>query len=421
MQAKILFLVVIFLVLNSLYAQQWQVMHVDSTQYLTDVTFTTPYNGFAVGGETILNTTNGGQTWKQVPNNTFFTSVSSVGSTNNPDSNTVFFCGPTGAIVKFENGNFIPVFTASKPLNGITFPSATTGYAVGNDGLILKTTNSGQTWNQLPTPQTTDSYTNVEAKSPDTLTVTGMNGLVQQSVNGGTTWNVVSPPGNNEYMTSASYADGNIIWCGGTNGTLFKVTSNGTVSTNLNTSAGIMGISTPPGTNYGIAVGDSGTIFEYNPNNTTNQWTLMNSPTDAGLNSVCYTKVDTGKSVSSYNFWAVGAKGTILKLTKTITNVDNFTVPLNYFVSNNYPNPFNPSTTFNYSVPYLSNINIELYNNLRQLIKTVVNDIKEPGNYTETINAQNLASGIYFVKFNFSPLNGNKNNFNIIKKIVLIK
>ena len=94
-------------------------------------------------------------------------------------------------------------------------------------------------------------------------------------------------------------------------------------------------------------------------------------------------------------------------------------MPKEYKLFNNYPNPFNPSTTIKYSIPKVSNVKIQVYNMMGQLIKTLVNETKAPGFYNVLWNGTNennskVASGIYFYKFE-------SENFVANNKMILIK
>ena len=63
-----------------------------------------------------------------------------------------------------------------------------------------------------------------------------------------------------------------------------------------------------------------------------------------------------------------------------------------------YPNPFNPVTSINFAVPVESDISIQVYNIQGRVIETLVNGIMEAGYHTVTWHADDLSSGIYFVK-----------------------
>ncbi len=62
----------------------------------------------------------------------------------------------------------------------------------------------------------------------------------------------------------------------------------------------------------------------------------------------------------------------------------------------NYPNPFNPTTSITYEVPKTSNVRLEVYNSIGQLVATLANGYKIAGEYTITWDGKDFASGIYF-------------------------
>ena len=82
----------------------------------------------------------------------------------------------------------------------------------------------------------------------------------------------------------------------------------------------------------------------------------------------------------------------------TLTNVENLELPKVYSVSQNYPNPFNPSTTISYQVPKTSQVKIEVYNSLGQLVATLANSEKNIGEYQVQWDGSEEASGIYFAR-----------------------
>jgi hypothetical protein len=97
----------------------------------------------------------------------------------------------------------------------------------------------------------------------------------------------------------------------------------------------------------------------------------------------------------------VGQGGTILRTTNggevTFVEEKQCTSRLNEFVlSQNHPNPFNPSTLINYSVPKKCRVTIKIYDALGREVTTLINEEKSTGNYTIKFNGSNLASGLYF-------------------------
>jgi hypothetical protein len=93
-------------------------------------------------------------------------------------------------------------------------------------------------------------------------------------------------------------------------------------------------------------------------------------------------------------------------------------VPSVYAISQNYPNPFNPSTKIDFDIPYDGKVSIILYDMSGREVATLVNDVKPAGYYTQSFNASNLASGMYFYRI---TANGGNQNFVMTKKMVLIK
>ncbi len=93
-------------------------------------------------------------------------------------------------------------------------------------------------------------------------------------------------------------------------------------------------------------------------------------------------------------------------------------VPNSYSLSQNFPNPFNPSTKINFELPFNSNVVIKILDITGKEVTTLVNDYYSAGSYTASFVPSNLASGIYFYKI---IATGNKENFTLTKKMTLLK
>lgn len=85
-----------------------------------------------------------------------------------------------------------------------------------------------------------------------------------------------------------------------------------------------------------------------------------------------------------------------------------------YSLSPNYPNPFNPSTNINYSLPENSFVTLKVYDVLGREVVTLANEYKGAGNYSVVFNALDLPSGVYFYKIQIG-------GFTNIRKMVLQK
>ena len=89
-------------------------------------------------------------------------------------------------------------------------------------------------------------------------------------------------------------------------------------------------------------------------------------------------------------------------------------VPTSYSLEQNFPNPFNPSTTIRFSLTESSPVNISIYNLLGEMVMPIVNQTYSSGVHEVDFNASSLNGGVYFYKIN-------TNNFMQTKKMILIK
>ncbi len=93
-----------------------------------------------------------------------------------------------------------------------------------------------------------------------------------------------------------------------------------------------------------------------------------------------------------------------------------------YLLYQNFPNPFNPTTTINYSIPVVDEklsstanyISLMIYDILGREVTTLVNEIQKPGNYQVQFDASQLTSGIYFYRLK-------SNDFYQTKRMLLVK
>ncbi|MCZ7558025.1 MAG: T9SS type A sorting domain-containing protein [Bacteroidia bacterium] len=80
----------------------------------------------------------------------------------------------------------------------------------------------------------------------------------------------------------------------------------------------------------------------------------------------------------------------------------------------NRPNPFNPSTTFEYHIPVDEHVKIVVFDALGREVRTLVNDYRTAGYHSLVFNADGLPSGIYFYRLE-TP------SFSTMKKMVISK
>lgn len=87
----------------------------------------------------------------------------------------------------------------------------------------------------------------------------------------------------------------------------------------------------------------------------------------------------------------------------------------------NYPDPFNPSATINFSIPEAGNLNLGVYDVTGRLIEELANGYYEMGSYSVIFNAQGRSSGMYFVRLMYKPTAHPENEKMQVMKMALIK
>lgn len=70
--------------------------------------------------------------------------------------------------------------------------------------------------------------------------------------------------------------------------------------------------------------------------------------------------------------------------------------PTGFTLEQNFPNPFNPSTSIRYTIAERGEAELNVYNLLGNMVATLVSGVKETGTYTASFDALRLSSGIYF-------------------------
>ena len=100
---------------------------------------------------------------------------------------------------------------------------------------------------------------------------------------------------------------------------------------------------------------------------------------------------------------------------------DEKQIPDDFYLSNAYPNPFNPTTKINFGLPEDSSVKILVTNVNGEIVKAILTDVKlSAGNYSSNFNAENLSSGIYFYII-LAQSEISDNNFKEVGKLVLLK
>ncbi len=115
-------------------------------------------------------------------------------------------------------------------------------------------------------------------------------------------------------------------------------------------------------------------------------------------------------------------RGPGTNLLTSVENNDNKIEVPDYLVAQNYPNPFNATTLINFSIPYSSqnsNTELSIYNINGEIIKNLINENLQKGNYVIRWDGTNnlgalVASGVYFYNLKCGALS-------LTNKMIMIK
>jgi hypothetical protein len=89
-------------------------------------------------------------------------------------------------------------------------------------------------------------------------------------------------------------------------------------------------------------------------------------------------------------------------------------VPAAFLLEQNFPNPFNPTTTINFSISNNSYVSLKILDNSGKEVRTLVNGVKPRGNYQIEFDASKLPSGIYYYRLQ-------SGDFSETKKLILLR
>ncbi len=85
-----------------------------------------------------------------------------------------------------------------------------------------------------------------------------------------------------------------------------------------------------------------------------------------------------------------------------------------YYLGQNFPNPFNPTTKIDYEIAQRGIVELKVYDVLGRVVNILVNDLQNPGKYQINFEGNNLASGVYFYRLKTE-------SFSQIRKMLLLK
>lgn len=282
----------------------------------------------------------------------FFKSTDNGATFNNISMGTNPFTSPCDIIVEWDNSNIM---------------------FIGDDGAdIHKTTNGGVTWVTVKPGSSSEvpSMCNSVFNTDICYATTWSSPQVFKTVNKGDNWNIINTAGFSGWGSDLCREDPDFVITG-------SYGPNATYTTN------------------------SGTTW--------NQISTGLSGSGAGM-----LVIDRGLSLNMQTGGLYKLNVTYSVLTNISENFYSSTIPTDFNLQQNFPNPFNPTTKIRFDLPFTSEVSLTVYDYLGREVKQLINGIKQAGAYEIEFDASNLASGIYFYTL--------KTGSNITtKKMTLIK
>jgi len=285
----------------------------NALEFQRRVIFVNDNVGYICGGSSssadslgyVLKTTDGGETWIQLPYN-FKTQLYAIAA---PSENVIYTSAGSSLVFKSTDGGQTwqktTIYTTATTLWDIQFYNESLGYACGSSGRIFKTTNGGANWTLLTSPFGTSTVYSMAILDSLTVIATGVSATAYKTTNGGLNWIALSPQIPGSYFIVRFYQ--NVGYIGSylsPAGYVSKTTDNGDTWTPLNTYPGTQSV-------WGIAVKDENTVYVvdlygyvYHSTDGGNNW--ISTPRIFGTNSFYC-------SVAGDKLFISGSNGAIIK------------------------------------------------------------------------------------------------------------
>lgn len=296
--------------------------------------------------------------------------------------------------------------------NAIAMTNRDTGYAVSDAPqnrsrfLIVKTTNGGETWNELPNAPLTNGDFGWTRSMDFVNSLVGFfggasNGNLYFTTDGGASWQTKS--------TGGGYVGG-IFFRDQENG--IRVSSNlpylqrfsegiwrniESLNAPLETATGIRN------TNRFWVAGNQSTWNSIDGGQTFRQESILIEGEDKLIQLLARVEKQNARAFALTQGGQLFQQLTELENGRPVSSEQSILE-----LSQNYPNPFNPITTIEYRVFEAGFVSLKIYDILGREVATLVNGLQEPESYRVNFNASGLASGVYFYRLQIGRVSSTK-------------
>ena len=426
----------------------WQLQWTLAGSFPDGIKMFTPDYGIAIADPTATGqpyqfryTTNGGNTWNLSPTSPIATNEYGIINAFDFVDTNIIWVGSANTNV---SGTTCKIYRTTNGINGTWLNTAVSGkggsngvayqaiaFTDKNNGLsgssgsdIVKTTDGGVTWTVVtpPTGQTAFSVLDMVGlkDGSNVIRVSLADATAYhcfKTTDLGTTWaeEVLPAEGSINGLAHMQFVNGSLGFSGGFAGTVLKFGTPTPVELTSFTANATVGNIT---LNWRTATETNNRGFEIQRKTDNNNWIVIAFKNGNGTttNAKNYSFTDNISSLNanklSYRLKQVDFNGQYQY--SSVVLVDNI-IPKDYNVSQNFPNPFNPTTIIKYQIPQNSFVSLKVYNSLGQEAASLVNGMINAGTYEVQFNASNLSSGVYYYVIKAG------NNFVQTKKMILIK
>ncbi len=295
-------------------------------------------------------------------------------------------------------------------------------------GMIKYTTNQGLSWSDLGYIPTLGLSSLAIDPFNDSIMYVGTYSGIYKSYNAGTSWSAISIGAAINWSTvfSIDPINNNNIYLAYWSNGVFKSTDAGFSWSEFNSELtnndlGLLTIFIHPEKNNEVYIGiyQAAHRLLFKSENAGENWIIKNEglPEIGGVFSLAFD-VNRNLMFAGVNSEDQDSSGVYFFNGISTVN-ERRNTPNQNEVLFNYPNPFNSSTEISYQISKPSFTSIEVFDITGRRIKVLKNKTENAGNYTVKFVADNLPSGIYFVRLQAKTTDGQQ--FTATKKMLLTK